>query len=149
MNDNRLEELKEEKNIKSKEVAKYLNINESTYSEWEHNKVPIPTRRLIQLAEFYHVNIDYILKLTKNKANINYNADIDLQLIGMRLKEIRTSLKMTLRELGAKLNTSFSALSKYERGETLIQSDTLIALCKISNYSIDWVLGRSKNKYYN
>jgi len=147
MNENRLEDLKDEKNLKSKEVANYLNVHESTYSEWEHNKIPIPTKRLIQLANFYKVNIDYMLKLSNSKKHINTNnQNIDLKSIGERLRNIRKDLNLTLRELGQELNISFSALASYERGEHLIQSDTLITLSKISNYSIDYILGRNKEK---
>ncbi len=146
MNENRLEDLKDEKYLKSKDVAKYLNVAESTYSEWENNKIPIPTRRIIQLANFYEVNIDYILKLSDERKHIKSTSELDLISIGNRLKEIRQELDLTLRDLGNKLNSSFSALGSYEREECLIQSDNLISLCKMSNTSIDWVLGRTNNK---
>ena len=84
---------------------------------------------------------------TDLKKEINYESDIDLKEIGKHLKEIRLELGLTLRELGEKLNTAFSSLASYERGEVLIQSDILINLCKISNYSIDYVLGQSNDKY--
>ena len=147
MNETRLEELRECSELKAKEVAKSLNIAESTYSEWEHNKIPIPTRRIIELANFYSVNIDYLLKLSNFRNTIKDSKDIDLILIGNRLKEIRNDLDLTLRELGEKLNTAFSSLGSYERGEYLIQSDTLISLSKLSNCSIEWILGRTDNKY--
>ena len=147
MNETRLEELREYSELKGKEVAKSLNIAESTYSEWEHNKIPIPTRRIIELANFYSVNIDYLLKLSNVRITIKDSKDIDLILIGNRLKEIRNDLDLTLRELGEKLNTAFSSLGSYERGEYLIQSDTLISLSKLSNCSIEWILGRTDNKY--
>lgn len=147
MNENRLEELKDSKDLKSKEVAYYIGVAESTYSEWEHNKIPIPTRRIIQLANFYEVNIDFMLNLSKTRIHIKPNDEIDLELIGNNLKEIRKELSLTLRELGEKLNSSFSSLGSYERGEHLIQSEILINICKFSNCSIDWVLGRSKDKY--
>lgn len=147
MNENKLEELKDEKNLKSKEVAQYLNVNESTYSEWEHNKISIPTRRIVELADFYNVNIDFMLNFSNNRQYIKTNSMLDLKLIGLHLKEIRKELGLTLRELGEKLNSSFSSLGSYERGEHLIQSETLITICKISNYSIDWILGRSEDKY--
>lgn len=54
---------------------------------------------------------------------------------------------MTMRELASKFNTTSSAISNYENNKYLILSPLLIELCKMSNYSIDWVLGRSKNKY--
>ena len=66
MNENRLEMLREEKDLKAKDVASFLNVGESSYSEWEHNKSPIPTKRIIELANFYEVNIDYMLNLILN-----------------------------------------------------------------------------------
>ena len=118
MNENRLDVLKDERDLKSRDVAKYLNVNESTYSEWEHNKIPIPTRRIIELAEFYNVNIDYMLKLTDTRKVIKGKTKLDLELIGNRLKEIRQELGLSLRGLGDKLNCSFSSLGSYERGES-------------------------------
>ena len=68
---NKLEELREENNLKSKEMAKILDIATSTYSEWERNKIPIPTKRLIEISNFYEINIDYILQITNTKEHIN------------------------------------------------------------------------------
>ena len=147
MNENKLEELKDERELKSKDVAEYLKVNESTYSEWEHNKIPIPTRRLVQLSNFYKVNIDYILKLSNIRKDIKVNNDLDLALIGKRIKEIRTDLNLSLRGLGEKLNCSFSSLGSYERAENLINCEILINLSLVSKCSIDWILGRTDNKY--
>ena len=146
MNENRLESLKDERDLKSKDVANYLNVNESTYSEWEHNKIPIPTRRILELADFYNVNIDYMLKLTDIRKKITSNNDLDLKLIGNRLKAIRKDLNLSLRQLGDELNCSFSSLGSYERGENLINCEILISLSKYSRYSIDYILGRTENK---
>ena len=54
---------------------------------------------------------------------------------------------MTMRDLAIKLNTSSSAISNYENEKFLILSSLLVELCKISNYSVDYVLGRSDDKY--
>ena len=144
MKKNRLEILKEEMDLKSKDIAKILNVAESTYSEWEHNKIPIPTRRIIELADFYKINIDYMLKLTNIKIKINEPTIIYLEKIGQKLLIIRKELDYSLRELGNVLNCSFSALANYERGENLIIFETLISLSNISNHSIDWILGRAE-----
>lgn len=142
MKETRLEELREYNNLKSKDLAKVLNVATSTYSQWENNKIPIPTKRIIQISNFYKLNIDYILNLSNKKTKVE-PLEIDLTTIGIRLKEIRLNLGLTLRQLGEKLNTAFSSLASYERGEVLIQSDILISLCKISNYSASWVLGQT------
>lgn len=143
MFENKLEELKEEKNLKSKDISKYLHVHESTYSEWEHSKIPIPTKRLIELADFYHINIDYMIGLSKNKITIDKATVIDLKLIGERLKTTRKKLNLSLRNLGNKLNFSFSAFASYERGEKLINSEILISFCEATGVSIDWILGRT------
>ena len=143
MFENKLEELKEEKNLKSKDISKYLHVHESTYSEWEHSKIPIPTKRLIELADFYHINIDYMIGLSKNKITIDKATVIDLKLIGERLKTTRKKLNLSLRNLGNELNFSFSAFASYERGEKLINSEILISFCEATGVSIDWILGRT------
>lgn len=147
MNNQRLEGLREEKDLLKKDVAKNIGVVESVYSEWENSKLSIPTKRLIQLANFFEVNIDYMLGLTNKRIKLKSSNDVDLDLVSKRLKEIRKSLKMTMRELAEKLNTSSSAISNYENSKFLILSSLLVELCTFSNYSIDYVLGRRDNKY--
>lgn len=141
-NHNNLETLREINNLKAKEVAERLGVYKSIYSEWENNKTPIPTKRLIELANIYQINIDYLLNLTSKKITIPDFQNINLKEIGIRLKNIRTSLNFSLRTLGQELNCSFSALAAYERGEKLINSEILISLALLSNVSIDYILGR-------
>ena len=42
----RLEYLREEKDLLKKDVAKILGVVDSVYAEWENEKLTIPTRRL-------------------------------------------------------------------------------------------------------
>lgn len=147
-NHNNLETLREINNLKAKEVAERLGVYKSIYSEWENNKTPIPTRRLIELANIYQINIDYLLNLTSKKITISDFQSINLKEIGIRLKNIRTSLNLSLRTLGQELNCSFSALAAYERGEKLINSEILISLALLSNVSIDYILGRTSAKHF-
>lgn len=147
MSNQRLEGLREERDLFKKDVAKNIGVVESVYSEWENEKLSIPTKRLVQLANFFEVNIDYMVGLSDKRIKLKTINDIDLELVSTRLKEIRKSLKMTMRELATKLNTTSSAISNYENAKFLILSSLLIELCNISNYSIDYVLGRSDNKF--
>ncbi len=146
MINNRLEELREEKDLKQINVAKFLNVAKSTYSEWEHNKSPIPTKRIIELANFYQVNIDYMLNLSKYKKVIKEKTNINLKDIGLKIKNIRLSLNLTQDELANKLNIAQTTLSNFEIGISLIKIDPLIGLSKLTNYSIDYILNRSKEK---
>lgn len=146
---NRLEDLTDKKNLYKKNVAQNIGVVESVYSEWENGRVSIPTKRLYQLAEFFEVNIDYLIGITDKRVKIRKNKEIDIDIVSLRLKEIRKSLKMTMRDLAEKFNTSSSTISNYENGKFLILGSFLVELCMFSNYSIDWVLGRSDKKYHD
>ncbi len=147
MNNHKLEELRCEKNLLKKDVAKYLGVVESVYSEWENNKLSIPTKRIYELAEFYEVNVDYLVGVTNKKEHIKKNCDIDISTVSLRLKEVRHYLKLSMRALAKKFNTTSSAISNYENEKFLILSTFLIELSKYSNYSIDYMLGRSNKKF--
>ena len=142
-----IEKLRDEKDLLKKEVAKHIGVVESVYSEWENEKLSIPTKRIYQLANFFEVNIDYMIGISNTRKHIQANKEIDIHLVSSRIKEIRKSLNMTMRDLSEKFNTSSSAISNYENSKFLILSPFLIELCKFSNYSIDWVLGRSEDKF--
>ena len=144
---NNLVFLREQKDYLSKDMAKFLNIPPSVYSEWENNKLSISTKRLYELGEFFNVNIDYLVGLSSKRINLKTNKVLDQKETSLRLKEVRKNMNLSMRELAQKLNTSSSAISNYENNKNLILSSFLIELSKISNYSIDYILGRSDIKF--
>ena len=144
---NNLVFLREEKDYLSKDMAKFLNIPPSVYSEWENNKLSISTKRLYELGEFFNVNIDYLVGLSSKRINLKTNKVLDQKETSLRLKEVRENMNLSMRELAQKLNTSSSAISNYENNKNLILSSFLIELSKISNYSIDYILGRGNIKF--
>ena len=62
----RLRDLREDKDLKQREIAQYLNCSQRTYSNYELGQRDIPTEVLIKLALYYNVSVDYILGLTNN-----------------------------------------------------------------------------------
>ncbi len=63
----RIRELREDHDLKQKEVAAWLGIDQRVYSNYETGKREIPTRFLPILADHYQVSIDYILERTNQK----------------------------------------------------------------------------------
>ncbi|MBR6050712.1 MAG: helix-turn-helix transcriptional regulator [Clostridia bacterium] len=63
----RLKELREDSDIRQTEIAKYLNIKQNTYSQYENGQRQLPIDVLIALAKFYKTSTDYILGLTDKK----------------------------------------------------------------------------------
>lgn len=64
---NKIRDLREDNDIKQKEIAAYLNCSQQAYSNYELGTREIPSDALIKLADFYKTNVDYILGLTSNK----------------------------------------------------------------------------------
>ena len=64
---NRLKELREDKDLYQKDIAKILQMDQSNYSKYELEKIDIPTQVLKTLAIFYNTSTDYILGLTNIK----------------------------------------------------------------------------------
>lgn len=60
----RLKELREDNDIKQRDLAQRLNILQNTYSQYENGQRQIPLNTLIKLAIFYDTSVDYILELT-------------------------------------------------------------------------------------
>lgn len=60
----RIRDLREDKDLSQKEIAKILNMSQTGYSKYEVGTNDIPTKILIQLAQFYNTSVDYILGLT-------------------------------------------------------------------------------------
>lgn len=64
---NRLKELREDKDLFQKDIAKYLNISQTGYSQYETETNDIPTEVLRNLADYYDTSIDYILYRTDER----------------------------------------------------------------------------------
>ena len=67
----RIRDLREDRDLKQRQVAEFLNCSQQVYSNYELGQRDIPTDILIKLADFYSVSTDYLLGLTNNpKRNI-------------------------------------------------------------------------------
>ncbi|MBE5803659.1 MAG: helix-turn-helix transcriptional regulator [Clostridiales bacterium] len=62
----RIRDLREDRDLLQKDLAKLLHCSQQTYSDYECGKVDIPTEALIALADFYQTTTDYILGRTQN-----------------------------------------------------------------------------------
>ncbi len=142
MYENKLKDLKNDENLKSNFVASSIGVSKSKYSEWENGKSVIPIRRIIELADFYNINIDYMLGLTNVKKHIK-PCSINLKIIGERLHYIRTYNNLSFTQIDKLLGICSSAFYYYEVGERLINTKALLKIANFYNYSIDFILGRS------
>ena len=62
----RIRDLREDRDLKQRQVADFLNCSQQVYSNYELGQRDIPTDILIRLSDFYGVSVDYLLGLTSN-----------------------------------------------------------------------------------
>lgn len=62
----RIRDLREDHDLKQRQVAEYLNCSQQVYSNYELGQRDIPTDVLIRLSNLYNVSTDYLLGLTAN-----------------------------------------------------------------------------------
>ena len=63
----RIRELREDKDLLQKDLAKYLHCSQVAYSRYELGTRDIPTDVLVALAKYHKTSTDYILGLTDRK----------------------------------------------------------------------------------
>lgn len=142
MNMEKIIELRNELELTQEQMANKLGCKRSAYSLWELNINTIPLEYLNKISNIFNINIDYLANLSTEK-NIIFNAkDIDPLELGKRIKQARKATKLTQEKLALKLNTTHSVISAYESGKTSVPTLFIIEIAKITNSSLNWLLGK-------
>ena len=63
----RIRDLREDRDLKQRQLAELLHCDQSLYSKYEREERPLPLDSAIRLAEFYGVSLDYLVGLTNRK----------------------------------------------------------------------------------
>ena len=70
-----LRDLREDHDMKQETIARYLGISQQTYSNYENGHREIPVSVVKELAKFYKVSTDYLLRSdTSYLGNVDMNA---------------------------------------------------------------------------
>ena len=60
----RIRALREDHDLTQKKISEILNMSQTGYSKYETGENDIPTKILIELANFYNTSVDYLLGIT-------------------------------------------------------------------------------------
>ena len=66
-----------------------------------------------------------------------------MKAVGMRIKDLRISKSMTMRELGKAIGVSNATISDWENGKVMPSGENLLNLADLLNVSADYLLGRT------
>lgn len=60
----RIRDLREDNDLTQQQIAKLLNVSQSTYSRYENGELDIPMQTVIKLAHHYNTSVDYLVDMT-------------------------------------------------------------------------------------
>lgn len=63
----RIRDLREDDDLRQRQLAEYLKCSQETYSDYENGKSNIPVDVFIELSRYYGTSVDYLLELTDVK----------------------------------------------------------------------------------
>ena len=62
----RLKQLRKDKKLRQSDLSDLLNITVRHYQDIEYGKIDLPTSKLIFLANYFNVSLDYLVGLSDN-----------------------------------------------------------------------------------
>ena len=77
MEKTRIRDLREDRDLTQKQLAAYLRVHQTTYSDYELGRLNVPVAVLHRLADFYGVSVDYLLSRTNVKTPYPKNHTIE------------------------------------------------------------------------
>ncbi len=57
----KLFELRSERELSQRQMAKVMNVSQGTYNNWENSNTQPSIEQLIALAKFFEVSVDYLI----------------------------------------------------------------------------------------
>ncbi len=144
----KLRYLRESKELTQQEVGAIIGVDRKAYSHFETEYTIIPIKHLITLCNCFNVSLDYIFNFNSLIQYSNINKNINVDISGTRLKELRKENKLTQEELANILKSDRSTLAKYEKGTNIISTSYLYEICRNFKVSADYLLGRIDEPKY-
>lgn len=89
---NRIKELREDKDLRQSDLAKFTGIDQRTISNYETGKSRPDSYALIKLADFFQVSIDYLVGRTNENFYKNEDKKRAIEKIQASLENLKKSL---------------------------------------------------------
>lgn len=144
----KLKELRQKNNLTQNQLADELNaryhLNESkaTISQFEHNKRIPDLDRLINIADYFQVSLDY---LCCNKSNDNVRCTNP----GTRIKRLIKKNGLSQKEFVDKFNEKYgysdseATISQYVNNKRTPEIDKMVKIADFFNVTLDYIMCRT------
>ena len=137
---NRLKELREDRDLKQRDVSLILNVSREIYSQYETERYNISNDKLRELSRFYDKSVDYILYRTDDRKNYKQNGVIYVGNFN-RLKFLRNNISKTQKDIALDLIMPLRTYIQYENKSRSLSVQLLHTFANYFNTSIDYIIG--------
>ena len=139
----RIKDIREDNDLTKNDIANKLNVNRSTYANWENGDKLIPLEKLDDISVLFNVPFSYLLdkEMSYNKKitikKMNYKKMLD------KINAIKNDKKQTYQDIANAIGVSKATAFKYYNNQMKIPVDKLILLSDFMKCNIDQLLGKN------
>lgn len=142
----RLKDLMQTENISCRALASRAGVQRKSLLNWLEARFYPRYDALINLADFFKVDCDYLLGLSEKSSIKNFNARISLAEIQkqfiIKLENFINEQNITKYRLALMLEMGQTTIKRWFTAGGMPETETLIKLSKLMNESVDYLLGR-------
>lgn len=100
---NRLRDLRRERDLTCKELAKFIEVSPQTINKWENEQIYPSMEKLKKLAKFFDVSTDYLLGNSDERNPYQIEKDFEIEAVNNSKKiELNNRLNKCLSDLSNK-----------------------------------------------
>lgn len=149
--DFKFREIRDEYELKQAEIAEKMNISRGSYANIEAETANIKLKDFLVYCNEMNFTMDYVCNLDNlNRMLFIKKIDfIDKKILVERLNILENENHKQAKDIAEELGIHKSTYSHYKNPNSpnMIQTRMLKQLAKDYDYSMDWLVGRSNQKY--
>lgn len=149
--DYRFREIRDEYELKQNDVADKIRISRGAYANIEAETANIKLKDFLTYCNEMNFTMDYVANLDSlNRMLFIKKIDfIDKNILSERLTILEKENHKQAKDIAFELGIHKSTYSEYKnsKSKNMIQTLMLKQLAQNYDYSIDWLVGRSEQKY--
>lgn len=149
--DYRFREIRDEYELKQNDIADKMKISRSAYANIEAETANIKLKDFLIYCNELNFTMDYVANLDNlNRMLFIKKIDfIDKNILAERLNTLEKENHKKAKDIASELGIQKSTYSEYKnpKSKNMIQTLMLKQLARDYDYSIDWLVGRSEQKY--
>ncbi len=101
----RLLELRTERGLSQRDMAKICNVSQGTYNNWENCKTQPSIGQLISLAKFFGVSVDFLIGNSDDFGTVTYEKNDGNNILNLYIAaspQVQNAIKVLLEEYAKK-----------------------------------------------